>query len=218
MRHRWPSPLPEAAARQVAGDQTATIDWTTTKVATSEVLLGTTATNLKSAKAQGGSTRKHSLTVRGLKPGKRYYYRVVSTDTAGAKTTAPALTAPAATFVTAALDTVAPTATVPNITPLPDGTALVRWTTNEPTSSTVAYGSLATKLVERVMTEDLSTKHKVVLTGLTPGSTYWVRTKSADAAGNVVITTAARFVTPAAGVAQQSVESLHARQDHRAPA
>ena len=52
-------------------DQTASLRWTTTNVATSEISLGTSTTKLTTTKVKREATRKHSVSVCGLKPGTR---------------------------------------------------------------------------------------------------------------------------------------------------
>ena len=104
-------------------DQTASLRWTTTSVATSEISLGTSTTKLTTTKAKGDATLKHSVSVSGLEAGTRYYYRVTSRDAKGVARTSPALTEAPASFVTPAEDTKKPTATAPVVTALPDGSA-----------------------------------------------------------------------------------------------
>ena len=134
---RPPAPTPRPTARRARSrsrrsvrrpvlrstDQTANLRWTTTTVATSEVSLGTSATTLTTTKVKREATRKHTVSVGGLKPGTRYYYRVTSRDAKGVARTSPAVTEAPATFVTPAADTKKPTATAPDITALPDGSA-----------------------------------------------------------------------------------------------
>ena len=124
-------------------DQTASLRWTTTGVATSEISLGTSTTKLTTTKATRDATRKHSVSVSGLRPGTRYYYRVTSRDAKGVARTSPASTEAPGSFVTPAEDTKKPTATAPMVTALPDGTARVEWSTNEPATGAVRTGRSA---------------------------------------------------------------------------
>ena len=77
---------------------TATVTWTTNESATSVVQYGTTATALTSS-ATGATGTAHSVTLSGLVPNTRYFYRVVSADAAGNSTTSPATSAAAAQYV-----------------------------------------------------------------------------------------------------------------------
>ena len=116
----------------VATANAKTVTWTTRRNSSSQVLLGTSAKSLKPAYTLGGATRKHSATLTKLKPGTKYYYRVVSTDTTGAKTVSPSAGEAPATFTTAVLDTLVPSLRVaPQIAAMPGGTAVVNWTTSD---------------------------------------------------------------------------------------
>jgi hypothetical protein len=148
------------------------------------------------------------LAVLRLKPNTTYYYRVVSTDTTGKKVTFPALTDPPKSFTTPALDKVAPKATTPKVTALPDGTALVRWTTDEPATTVVRLGTASGKLLQRSRAKALTVEHQMLLTDLDPGKTYWYDAVSIDKAGNRVVTAPAKFITPATGVAQHSAAAF----------
>lgn len=191
-----------------ATEQAATIAWQTNKVSSSAVLLGTTPATLSLTKAVGEATRAHAVRVKGLKPGTKYYYRVVSTDTSGQVLTTPGLTAAPATFTTDVLDRVAPKAAAPRITALPGGTALVRWTTDEPTAAVVRVGTDSPKLVQRTRTKALTREHSMVVHDLAPGTTYSYDVVSLDAVGNRTVSKTASFVTPASGVAQHSAPSF----------
>ena len=189
-------------------EQTASLRWTTTNIATSEVSVGTSASKLTTTKVKRDATRKHAMSLTGLKPGTTYYYRVTSTDATGARRTFPAVGKAPATFVTPEKDSKKPSATSPILTALPDGTARVEWTTSEAATGTVDLGSSAKKLVTSAAEAEASRQHSLVVTGLVPDSTYWIRTTSTDAAGNVLTSKAIRLTTPAAGVAEQMAASF----------
>jgi hypothetical protein len=207
-----PAPLTMAAAtaltEQTADAQTATVAWETNNVATSKVLLGTSPDQLGESTVKHDSTRRHSLVVDELKPKTKYYYRVASTDLSGKEQILPAPSEAPATFTTAASDKVEPDATSPTVTALPGGTAVLRWTTNEPTTAVVQLGESATKLKERARAIDPIRQHSVVLTDLDPETTYWLKVESADAAGNEVVSKVITFETPEWGVADQMTASF----------
>jgi Domain of unknown function (DUF4082)/Bacterial Ig-like domain/Purple acid Phosphatase, N-terminal domain/Bacterial Ig domain len=62
--------------------------------------------------------------------------------------------------------------------------ATVTWTTDEPSTSSVAFGTSATSLTQVASSSALTTAHSVALTGLTPNTRYWYQVTSADASGN----------------------------------
>lgn len=65
--------------------------------------------------------------------------------------------------------------------------ATVSWTTNEPADSQVEYGLTAAFGSATTRDATLSTSHLQTLTGLSSGTTYYFRVRSADAAGNVTL-------------------------------
>ncbi len=189
-------------------DQTASVTWRTSRAATSRVLVGTSAGDLQPAVTEAGTTSRHAVTVTGLKPRTTYYYRVASTDTTGKEVVSPAASEAPLSFTTAATDLTAPVASDPVVTPLPDGTATITWTTDVPTAAGVRVGGSAAKTVERKLSAALTTEHSFVLTDLEPGRTYVLSTVSQDLAGNRVLSKALRYITPALGVAQQTAQSF----------
>ena len=80
-------------------------------------------------------------------------------------------------------DTTAPT--IANVTvTLAWPSAVVTWTTNEPSGSTVTYGTSAASLSSTATVGGLTRTHSVTLTGLAEGTTYFYRVNSADLSGN----------------------------------
>ena len=72
-----------------------------------------------------------------------------------------------------------------NAAPGANGTsATITWTTNEPSSSRVDYGTSAASLNLTTNDAALVTSHSVTLNTLTPGTTYFFRVRSTDAATN----------------------------------
>ncbi|GAA2109871.1 hypothetical protein GCM10009841_31480 [Microlunatus panaciterrae] len=186
----------------------ATVSWTTTEPTSSEVTYGTTPSTLSSTTKVGGATRKHAVRLPGLKRQTTYYYRVVAQDTSGNVRTYPATTLPPLSFTTPKSDVAKPVLTGPVVTPLPDGTAAVRWASNEKADSVVRFGRSTARLGDLRLSRDLVKDHAVVLTGLQPDHTYWFDVTSTDAAGNATVGKPLRFTTPAAGVAEQTAPAF----------
>jgi len=63
-------------------------------------------------------------------------------------------------------------------------TAVITWKTNEPATSQVQCGETDQYGSTTPLDETLVTNHRVVLTGLKPGTKYYFRAKSMDAANN----------------------------------
>ncbi len=181
----------------------ATLMLATTSSTTTQVSYGTSATSLtrQAVNAEQGAQRQVTLT--GLRPGTTYYYRVKATGP-----TASSTTSAVRSFTTPALDTTAPAISAPTVYPLPDGTAAASWRTNETSDGVLLIGRSPQSL--STYYGDLSdATHTVVATKLQPGSTYYYRLQSTDRAGNTRLSPpaaapAARFVTPAAGVADHT--------------
>ncbi|RKY63156.1 MAG: hypothetical protein DRQ08_10180 [Candidatus Latescibacterota bacterium] len=84
-----------------------------------------------------------------------------------------------------AIDTVPPTITSgPSVPEISDTYAVIRWTTDEVSSSMVQYGTTMAYGLVAVGPE--GTEHSVMLEGLAPSTTYHFRVGSRDAGGNVV--------------------------------
>jgi len=74
--------------------------------------------------------------------------------------------------------------------------ATVSWTTDKPTMGEVVYGTNANYGL-RVETTDYTTSHSVILSGLSPGTTYQYNVKATDINGNTVSFGTQTFTTTA---------------------
>jgi hypothetical protein len=70
-------------------------------------------------------------------------------------------------------------------------TAIVTWTTDEPSTSRVTFGTSADQLSSAQTDGALVTQHAVTLSGLTAGTPYFFRVGSTDAASNEALAPAA---------------------------
>ncbi|MDP9136353.1 MAG: fibronectin type III domain-containing protein, partial [Actinomycetota bacterium] len=95
-------------------------------------------------------------------------------------------------------DTVPPAISAVAAVAAADGTATVTWTTDEASDSRVDYGTSPTALTQNQSDAAAVSAHSVRLTGLTPGTTYHYRVRSADGSGNAATapSTPATFATP----------------------
>ena len=106
----------------------------------------------------------------------------------------------AATF---AADSTGPTISSVLAVPGAGGTATITWTTDEPATSHVDYGTNANSLSSLVSDGTLKTSHSMDLDGLAPETTYYFRVTSADAVPNTTTSpnppaAPATFSTPTA--------------------
>ena len=73
--------------------------------------------------------------------------------------------------------------------------AEIRWTTNEPSDTQVEYGSTTSYGSRSPLDTRLLTSHTVTLSRLRPGTVYYFRVLSRDAAGNLGVSKAYRLKT-----------------------
>jgi parallel beta-helix repeat protein len=163
----------------------ATINWTTNEESDSKVEYGITTdydTN------SGGSTfvTGHSLILSGLASSTTYHYRAISKDEAGNNVTSEDYN-----FTTPAL-TITSGPSVSSITP---SSAIINWTTNEKSDSTVEYGTTTDYGDSNSGGSTFVTGHSVILADLASSTTYHYRAISKDAAENNVTSGDYTFTT-----------------------
>lgn len=205
------APMMALSSAEATGvdEDTATISWSSDVPSDSTVLLGTTADRLDREVSVKDRTTRHRLEVKGLAPGRTYHYRVSSLDAQGNRQLWPAPGEAPATFRTAPLDQKPPVISDVEATSLPDGTMQVRWRTDEPATSRVAFGTAPEALDDSRHDDDLVTEHLVVLTGLRADTTYWLRLGSTDRAGNPQASSRLESLTTSrAGLAVQTIEEF----------
>ncbi len=168
--------------QNVSGNS-ATIKWSTNVPTSATVKYGTDPNNLsQTAQAPWGGTN-HSVSLKGLQAGQKYYYQVVSGQglntgtsamsnvesfTAGQPGAQPAIAqnnqAPAPLQVL-----VGPIAQ--NVT---DTSAQIAWETNRPSSTIMKYGTSPTSLTNTKEKAYGLKDHQIQLSGLQPNTEYFV--------------------------------------------
>jgi hypothetical protein len=116
----------------------------------------------------------------------------VARDAAGNVTTSAGVTLTVANA--GAVDTTAPTISQVSMA-VTGSTVTIGWTTNEPSTTQVEYGTTRTYGAAAPLDTTLVTSHSQVLTGLTPNTWYYFRASSRDAAGNLGVSGDFRFKT-----------------------
>jgi hypothetical protein len=164
-----------------------TVSWTTDEGATSQVEYGTTSAYGSSTTLDSARTTSHAQTLPSLKAGTTYHYRVKSSDAAGNPSTSADFT-----FTTPP----PPDTTAPVISNVTVSGSTVTWTTDEPATSQVEYGTSTGYGSATTPDATRSTTHSQTLDGLRPATTYHVRVKSTDAAGNAAASADFSFKTP----------------------
>jgi hypothetical protein len=177
---------PSMSPAQSSGltDDAVTLAWRTGEPATTSLLLGTSPRALATSETVAERTQTHRITTDGLRPDQRYFYRIVSRDSSGDVRVWPARDKAPAMFTTRRADTKAPRIHGVRALSLPDGTATVTWSTDEPSASIVRFGTSRTRLDSHRIDGTATRRHAVVLTGLEPGQVYWLRAGSTDPSGN----------------------------------
>jgi len=199
-------PTPDTAAPVISNvivagktDTTAIITWQTDEPGNSQVQYGTSSTwgSYEFSENDAGMSISHTVTLTGLAAENTYYFRVGSTDAAGngpdlnSNATNPSAqqyfeTEPDSDDAAPVISNVSDDVTIDIIKT--DTTAVITWTTDEPSNSQVQYqpGSDSTWGVYDSAENDVGmvTSHSVTLTGLIQGTTYYFQVGSTDARGN----------------------------------
>src|SRR5450759_1246580 len=102
-----------------------------------------------------------------------------------------------ATVITPPPDTSPPVISGVVVSAIGQANATINWTTDEPASTQVAYGTTAAYGTNTAINTSLTTSHSQMLSGLTASTTYHYQVRSVDAAGNVAASVDAGFTTAA---------------------
>ncbi|MEW6682011.1 MAG: fibronectin type III domain-containing protein [Nitrospirota bacterium] len=175
------------------GATSTVITWSTNEPSTSVVDYGL-GTSYGSSSTDTTLVTSHSRSLIGLTASTTYHFRVRSADAAGN-------TASSADFVfttSAQPDTTAPTLSSIASGSVTNAGATITWTTNEASTTQVDYGTTTAYGASTTLNATLVTAHSAALSGLQTATTYNYRVRSADAAGNVAVSTNRTFTTAAA--------------------
>lgn len=189
-------PLPDTTAPLFSdvtvtdiSETTATITWTTDEPATSQVEYGTTESYGLTTPLSPDLTTEHSIVLTDLEGSTTYYFRVVSGDAAENK-------AVSVDYSFATLDLTVPVISGVSVSGVTTSSALIIWSTNEPSTSQVEYGTTLAYGLAFPLDTTLVTSHSVDLSGLESDTIYHFRVKSKDEAGNEAISVDYTFSMP----------------------
>lgn len=169
----------------------AVVKWVTDEPATSQAEYGTTSSYGSSTSLDQSLKKNHSHALSGLKPGTAYNFRVLSTDASGNKTVSGNFK-----FTTEpAPDTAPPVVSNLLVKDVTNSSALVTWTTDEPSTTQVDFGLSGSLASSTPLDSSLTTVHSVLLDGLQSFTAYSYRAVSTDAAGNTAVSAAKTFTT-----------------------
>ena len=183
-----PPVISDESASDVA-DTSATITWITDEPSTSQVEYWPGSFSALDRTL----VTSHSVTLTDLTPGTTYHYTCRSTDAAGNLAVSEEHI-----FTTSGVspDTTPPVISAVSASDVSDDSAIITWTTDEPSTSQVEYWVTTSSLWSLDTT--LVTSHSVTLTDLDSETTYNFSVRSSDAAGNLAISDEYTFTTAAA--------------------
>lgn len=161
-------------------DTTATIQWQTDEPAKGGAVYGMSDPP-GTAAAEASFSTTHSMQLTGLTANTTYYVRVNATDLYGNGPT----TSTVISFTTMPTSDKTPPVIVtgPTVSSITQSSAVVEWTTDEPTTGGVIYGLTATP-DQTVSDTVASATHRITLTGLSSETDYYFKVTATDTAGN----------------------------------
>lgn len=168
-----PPPVISSAGTSSVTSAGATVTWTTTTPADSQVEYGTSSAYGSTTSVDAALVTAHSVPVAGLSPNTLYHYRVDSRDAYGQ------LSRSADSTFTTGLPAPPVVMAVQAVSITSSG-ATVTWATDQASSSQVEYGPTSSYGSSTPLDPALLTNHAVVLMGLSPGTLYHYRVKSAN--------------------------------------
>ena len=167
----------------------ATISWTTDELAQGNVEYGLTPEYGSATPLASDYNTSHSALLSNLDPGTEYHYRIVAQDESSNEAVSPDEIFTTEQAAPAASET--PTVVVFAISNVETesvgtSTAIIIWTTNEPSTSQVAYGQGETYNLSAPAQTALSTSNRVSLSTLTSGTNYFYKVVSQNASGETI--------------------------------
>ncbi len=178
----------------------ATINWTTTEVANSQIEFGLTAGYGSQTPFDATLSLTHTVTLSNLTPNTLYHYRIRTGDEIGNETIGSdeTFTTEAAVSGNVSLeisDTTAPQISEAGTASIGLTDATIVWTTNEPALSTLEYGLTTGYGSHAALSSSLLLIHAATLTGLQSGATYYYCIHATDLAGNTANSCSRSFTT-----------------------
>jgi hypothetical protein len=168
---------------------TATINFKTDKPAEAQIEYGRTTSYGMLTPAEFCRDTTHVFTLAGLTPNTRYHFRARAKDAAGKSAVSRDTT------FTTPLDREPPVITNLMAANLTASSAVIRWTTDEKSTSQVEFGLDSTLGRVTPLLTSLVMEHEVSLTNLVAYTTFHARVKSIDAYGNSAASRIFTFMT-----------------------
>ena len=163
-------------------ETSAVVTWETDEPATSQVMVCDPDGLCTWTEQDTTLAIPHSVSLSDLKPNTPYHYTVISIDAEENEATREGeLT------TSAQGDTTPPVISGVDVSDRSESSAAINWTTDEPATSLVEYGTTDAYGSTTSLDEELTTSHSVTISGLKPRTTYHFIVRSQDGSGNEVI-------------------------------
>jgi hypothetical protein len=159
----------------------ATITWHTDEYTVSTLSYG--VDSLTTVVEEADYNKEHTIVLRNLSPSTTYQFHILAKDHQADPEVLQNTAEYVGTFTTAPPDTTPPVISNVSVADLKATQATVYWTTDEPATSRVSYGTH--DYSNETADETLTTSHRVVITGLAPETQYQYRLASQDVSGNL---------------------------------
>jgi hypothetical protein len=127
-----------------------------------------------------------------LAEGHTYYFAVTAYDTSGNESTS---SYEVSKTISPPTDTSPPTIQIIDITGITETSATISWTTDEPSTSQVEYGTTPSYGSTTSLDGSLVAGHAQTISGLSPSTLYYFRVSSTDASGNTAVSNGYTFTT-----------------------
>jgi hypothetical protein len=137
---------------------------------------------------------------------KKYYFKVCSKDTSSESIATPSCANTITITPKGSFTTAPDLASGPTVSSITTKKATIKWTTSRTSDSKVAYGTGSNSyFTEEPSNSTQVTDHTINLTNLSPGVTYYYKTKWTDEDGNTGVSAEKSFSTAAAPSAPAGV-------------
>ena len=191
-------------------DTQITVVWDTDEPSDTELEYGTAADDLAQLTSDADLDRQHRVTITDLDPGTTYYLRPSSTDTDG-NTVTGELTA--VTTRSGSTERAVRIISGPDVVVRTADKVVVEWLTDLPATSVVEYGTTAS-FDQEVVDGEQTRVHRVVISGLLPGTRYSFQASSAFGSEEAPATSRVFTATTRDGDRQRPPRILHAVIEH----
>jgi len=161
------------------------VRWTTDKPSTSQVMFCDPAGLCSWTDKDYSYVKEHSVTMSSVKANVLYHVTVESVDQEGVTGQFES----EQTFTglkTGSGDTKPPKISAVSAVDVTDVGFVIKWTTDEPATSQVEYGTTKSYGSHTEIDPKLRTSHSVTLYGVSPNTSYYVRVVAADSDGNTI--------------------------------